>query len=98
MSIKGKGYSKKTKAYQILGCDKETFINYIESKWESWMTWENYGLYNGELNYGWDLDHIIPVSSALSYEDIIKLNHHTNFQPLCSKVNRVVKRDKLDWG
>jgi hypothetical protein len=97
MSIKGKGYSKNTKTYQILGCDKETFMNYIESKWESWMTWENYGLYNGELNYGWDLDHIVPMASGSNYDEIMKLNHYTNFQPLCSKTNRYVKRDKIGW-
>lgn len=57
------------------------------------MTWDNYGLYNGELNYGWDLDHIVPISSASSQDDIIKLNHFTNFQPLCSKVNRDIKKN-----
>ena len=57
------------------------------------MTWENRGLYNGELNYGWDIDHIIPSSSGLNYNDIIKLNHYTNLQPLCSYTNRVIKRD-----
>ena len=44
--------------------------------------WENYGLYNGELNYGWDIDHIIPISTAKTEEEIIKLNHYTNLQPL----------------
>jgi hypothetical protein len=59
------------------------------------MSWDNYGKYNGELNYGWDIDHIIPQSSALNEEDVIKLNHYTNLQPLCSKVNRHIKRDKF---
>ena len=59
------------------------------------MTWYNYGKYNGELNYGWDIDHIIPISSARSEENIIKLNHYTNLQPLCSKINRDIKKDKL---
>jgi hypothetical protein len=61
------------------------------------MSWENKGLYNGELNYGWDIDHIIPLSSADIEEDIIRLNHYTNLQPLCSKVNREIKKDKLDY-
>ena len=26
-------------------------------------------------------------------EKIIKLNHYTNFQPLCSKINRYIKRN-----
>lgn len=83
--------SKERKTYDILGCTSEYFASYIESKFEPWMNWENRGLYNGELNYGWDLDHIIPINSAKSDEEIYKLNHYTNFQPLCSKVNRDIK-------
>ena len=56
------------------------------------MTWKNKGLYNGEFNYGWDIDHIIPLSSAENYEDLVKLNHYSNLRPLCSKVNRDIKR------
>lgn len=29
-------------------------------------------------------------------EEVYKLNHYTNFQPLCSKVNRDIKRDKIE--
>jgi hypothetical protein len=60
------------------------------------MSWENYGLYNGELNYGWDIDHIIPTSLANSEENVIQLNHYSNLQPLCSKVNRDIKRNLVD--
>lgn len=91
-SIRRGGYSKNSKTIEILGCSFEEFKLYIESKFESWMTWENRGLYNGEFNYGWDLDHIIPVSSAKTEEEMIKLNHYTNFQPLCSRVNRDIKK------
>lgn len=69
------------------------FIKYIESKFEPWMTWDNYGKYNGEENFGWDLDHIIPISVANSIKDVLNLSHYTNIQPLCSRVNRDVKRD-----
>ena len=61
------------------------------------MTWENRGLYNGELYYGWDIDHKIPLSSATTEDDVIKLNHFTNLQPLCSKINRDIKKDKIDY-
>jgi len=57
------------------------------------MNWNNRGLYNGELNYGWDIDHIIPLSSAENEEDLYKLSHYTNLQPLCSYTNRYIKRD-----
>jgi hypothetical protein len=84
--------NKKNKTHEILGCSYEEFKTYLEAKFESWMTWENYGLYNGELNYGWDIDHIIPLSSTKFEDEIIKLNHYTNLQPLCSKVNRDIKK------
>ena len=96
-SITKGGYTKKSKTFEILGCSYEEFREHIESHWEDWMNWDNYGLYNGEENYGWDLDHIVPLSSALCEEDIIHLNHHSNIQPLCSYVNRNVKRDIVDW-
>lgn len=84
-----KNHNKKwCKTENILGCSFNEFKSYLESKFESWMTWENRGLYNGELNYGWDIDHIIPLSSGKTIEDVIKLNHHTNLRPLCSRINR----------
>jgi len=89
------GYSKKSRTHEIIGCSFEEFKIYLESKFESWMTWENRGLYNGQFNYGWDIDHIIPISTSQTEEDIIKLNHYTNLQPLCSKINRDLKRDKV---
>ena len=89
------GYSKISKTQEIIGCSFEEFKLYIESKFEDWMTWENRGLYNGDLNYGWDIDHIIPVSSGKTQEDIIRLNYYTNLQPLCSHINRDIKRDSI---
>ena len=58
------------------------------------MNWDNYGLYNGELNYGWDIDHIIPHSLGKTENEILKLNHYTNLQPLSSHTNRDIKKDK----
>ena len=96
-SLKKKGFTKNSRSFEILGCSYEEFKKHIESQWEDWMNWDNHGLYNGEEKCGWDLDHIIPLSSALCEEDIIRLNHHSNIQPLCSYVNRCVKRDNIDW-
>jgi hypothetical protein len=89
------GYRKDTRTQEILGCSYEDFKKYLESKFEPWMSWENRGLYNGEEKYGWDIDHIFPVSEAKNKEDIINLNHYTNLQPLCSKTNRDIKRNKI---
>jgi hypothetical protein len=94
-SILRNGFSKNINTESILGCNFEEFKLYIESKFEDWMNWDNRGLYNGEFNYGWDIDHKIPVSIATTEEEIYKLNHYTNLQPLCSKYNREVKSNKI---
>jgi len=94
-SFRRKGYKKNSKSANILSCSFEEFKLHLEKQFEPWMNWGNHGKYNGELNYGWDMDHIIPLASATTEEEVIKLNHYTNFQPLCSKVNRDIKRDKL---
>lgn len=96
-TFKNNGYYKKSKTQEILGCSFEELKHYLESKFEPWMNWENRGLYNGDFNYGWDIDHIIPLSSGNSEEDITKLSHYKNLQPLCSKINRDIKKDKLDF-
>jgi hypothetical protein len=92
------GYSKNSKTEELLGCSFEELKEYLESKFEPWMNWDNRGLYSGEFNYGWDIDHVIPLSSVSKESDIIKLNHYTNLQPLCSKINRDIKKDNLEYG
>jgi len=79
-TIKNQGFTKKSKTYGILGCTFDQFKMWIENKFIEGMAWENYGL--------WEYDHIIPVDSAYSEDDIIRLNHYTNFQPLWKKDNR----------
>jgi hypothetical protein len=88
------GYSKQILSEKILGCTFDEFKLYLESKFEHWMNWENRGKYTGEFNIGWDIDHITPLSTAKTEEDILRLNHYTNLQPLCSKINRDIKKDK----
>lgn len=93
--LRNDGYKKKSKTQDILGCKFDDLRIYLESKFEPWMTWDNYGKYNGDVKFGWDIDHIVPISSAMSEDDLYILNHYTNLQPLCSYENRVIKRDKI---
>ena len=93
--LKSINSKKDDRMINILGCTYETFISFLESKFEPWMNWDNYGKYNGEFNYGWDLDHIIPISSANTNDEIKKLYLYTNFQPLCSKINRDIKKQNI---
>lgn len=70
---------KSNKSENILGCTFEEFKEYLEDKFTEGMTWENQGQ--------WHLDHIKPLSLAKSQEEVIILNHYTNFQPLWAEDN-----------
>lgn len=94
-AFKNKNINKSSKTIDILGCSFEEFKQHLESNFESWMNWGNHGKYNGNTNYGWDIDHIQPLATAVTEADVIKLNHYTNLKPLCSKVNRDIKRDNF---
>jgi hypothetical protein len=93
-ALKSNTNNTNTKTYKILGCTNIEFKSYIESQFQPWMNWNNRGLYNGEPNYGWDIDHIIPMSSAKIEEDVIKLTHYTNIRPRCSYLNRTLDNKK----
>lgn len=90
-AFKRQGFTKGTKTNIILGCTYEELKTHLENQFKPWMNWENHGKYNGEFNTGWDIDHIIKLSEAKTEEDIIRLNHYTNLQPLCCKINREIK-------
>jgi hypothetical protein len=87
--------NKSNKTNEILGCSYKEFKTHIEAQWKPWMNWGNYGNPKDgilEGNKSWDIDHKIQLASAKTKEEIIKLNHYTNLQPLCSYVNRIIKR------
>lgn len=95
ISLKNGAFGKNTKTAKILGCSFDVFKQHIEKQFEPWMSWDNHGKYNGEFNFGWDLDHITPISLADTENQAYILSHYTNFQPLCSKINRNIKKDKI---
>lgn len=97
-SLIRKNTIKSKKTTNILGCDLDYFKNYIEKQFLNWMTWDNMGnTCNNSYNCSWDLDHIIPMCSAKTEDEIYKLNHYSNFQPLCSKINRDVKKGQIPY-
>lgn len=95
------GATKKKQYHELLGCSSGELQKHIEKQFQPWMNWENYGKYNGEYFFGWDVDHIRPISSfdLTDPEQQKKAFHYTNLQPLCSRMNRHDKRDLLheDW-
>ena len=96
--FESKGFKKNNKTESILGCSFSELKQHLESQFVDWMTWDNYGNPKDgilEINKTWDIDHIIPISLAKTKEDVIRLNHYTNLQPLCSYTNRYIKRNYI---
>ena len=89
-SYKNQGYSKSSKTANILGCDFETLRKHLITS-----AMNNYGKYYSPLTK-YQLDHVIPVSSATTEEELIKLNHYTNLQYLTPEDN-LAKSDSLSW-
>jgi hypothetical protein len=72
-------FIKNMSSEEILNCSIDHFREYISSMFKDGMSFDNYGK--------WHLDHIKPVSTAKDEEEMIELNHYTNFQPLWAKEN-----------
>jgi hypothetical protein len=79
MSINKRGFIKKSRAYEILGCTYEQALKHLE---QTFLI--NYSRPPNE-NDIIEIDHIIPISSAKTEEDIIRLNHISNLQRLLKK-------------
>ena len=80
-SFQRKGYNKNNKTEKIIGLNKDEFVRHLLKTFIS-----NYG-------YEWDgkepvhIDHIIPLATAKTEDEVIKLCHYTNLQLLKAKDN-----------
>jgi len=79
-SLKRLGYTKNSRTYEILGEEWMVVKTYMESLFKDGMSWDNHG--------EWHIDHIIPISSANTKDEVIKLCHYTNLQPLWALENQ----------
>ena len=70
----------------LLGAEYQVVFDRITSLFTEGMSWENREL--------WHIDHIIPLDSATTEEELIKLCHYTNLQPLWAKDN-LIKSNKI---
>jgi hypothetical protein len=87
MMFRHKGILKKTSSMEFLGCTAEEFKSYFESLFTEGMTWGK--VYSGEIH----IDHKTAISTAKTEEDLVKLSHYTNLQPLWAIDN--LKKGKL---
>lgn len=74
---------KSGSAVKDLGCSTEEFKSYIESKWLTGMSWENYG------TKGWHIDHIKPLClfNLENREEFLEAVNYKNMQPLWAEDN-----------
>jgi hypothetical protein len=85
------GRNKSQNSLKIVGLDKWTDLKiHFEKQWSLGMSWDNYGC--GEDK--WVIDHRIPLASAKTKEEVEKLNHHSNLQPMWWREN-LQKSDKI---
>ena len=87
IAFRKKGYNKNTKTQEMLGVDWEVCKAHIERQFTKGMSWDNSG--------DWHIDHIIPLSSANTEEELKKLCHYSNLQPLWA-VDNLIKSDKIN--
>jgi hypothetical protein len=80
-AFKRKNKTKSKKALKYLGCTWNEFMDYMEKQFQPGMSFDNYGF------DGWHIDHIVPLATAKTEEQVAKLNHYTNLQPLWAKDN-----------
>ena len=71
---------------------------HLEKQFESWMNWENYGIYSSkswdddnQLTWRWQIDHIIPQSNfpytSMEDENFCKCCSLENLRPYSAKKN-----------
>lgn len=83
--LKSKNFKKNNNFHNYIGCTVENLVKHLESLFKNGMNWENQGM--------WHIDHIVPLSSAKNEEELFKLCHYTNLQPLWAKDN-IIKGNK----
>lgn len=71
---RSKNFRKNKTFFEYIGCTVEHLVQYLEERFKPGMTWDNHG--------DWHIDHIIPLASAKDIQELYKLNHYTNLQPL----------------
>ncbi len=72
--MKSRNIQKHNKTFDIVGCTPQELKEHLEFKFKDGMSWDNQG--------EWHIDHIVPLSSGKTVDEIIKLCHYTNLQPL----------------
>ena len=86
--IKRSKFNKNARTFKLIGCSPDQLKEHIEKQFKYGMTWKNHG--------DWHIDHIKPLSLAKSTEEMNKLFHFSNLQPLWALEN-IKKSNKTSY-
>lgn len=78
-ALKTLGIKKNRSSLEFLGCSLEFFKEHLEKQFLKGMNWEN--------REEWHIDHIIPMATAKTEDDVVRLSHFTNLRPLWKREN-----------
>jgi hypothetical protein len=71
--------TKTNKTFDIVGCSPQFLKEHLETQFTDGMSWDN--------RSEWHIDHIIPLSLAKTEDELYKLCHYENLQPLWAEDN-----------
>ena len=79
-ALQKKSWKNDTHFAEYIGCTLDELKAHIESQFLPGMSWENQDK--------WEIDHKVAISSATSEEELYRLSHFKNLQPLWTADNR----------
>ena len=91
-ALRRKGYTKNNRTIDIVGMRGEELYQHLLSGF-----FDVYGRLPTQDDQ-LDIDHIVPLITAKTEEEVLKLNHYTNLRFLLKHDNRYSKNAKLDWS
>ncbi len=80
------GGIKSSPTFDELGYSAQTFVQHIERQFVPGMGWGNMS--------EWQIDHILPMSTAKTVADVVALNQLSNLRPMWAIENNA-KKDKI---
>lgn len=85
-ALHSKGFKKESKTADMLGCSWEQLCAHLETFFTDEINWDT--------RDKWHVDHIIPLASAKTMDELKELAKWTNLQPLLGPDN-LAKSDKM---